>query len=127
MFCPNCGAPANEAQVHCTKCGAGLAPQTNRPNGEHVPGFGMAIASLVLGIVSLVFFCLPVVAITCAIIGIALGGVSLVMAKKANGKGSMAIAGIACSCVALGILIVIFVLAALLAGTMGLAFLAAFA
>ena len=65
----------------------------NKPNGE---GKGFAITSLVLGIVSLVLFCIPYLAILCAIAAIVFGVIGL---KKA-GKG-MAIAGLILGIVAL--------------------------
>ncbi len=112
MFCPNCGAPANENQACCTQCGAMLTAQAypvNQPTSQRAPGLGLAITSMVLGIVSLALFCMIYFAIPCAIVGIALGGVALSKAKKANAKSGMAVAGIACSCVSLGILIVLVV------------------
>ncbi len=120
MFCPNCGAPANENQARCTQCGAALTTSVaypNQPVPARTPGLGLAITSMVLGIVSLALFCIIYFAIPCAIVGIALGGVALSKAKKANGKSGMAVAGIACSCVSLGILIVLLVAV----GTSGLA------
>ncbi len=120
MFCPKCGTPANENQSHCTNCGAPLNAQQqvyqqqynapyNAPANKSVPGLGLAVTSMVLGIVSVVLFCIIYVAIPCAIVGIALGGVALLKAKRANVKSGMAIAGITCSCVALGILIILAV------------------
>ncbi len=111
MFCPNCGTPANENQTCCAKCGAALKAQGNQPISNRSPGLGLAITSMVLGIVSLVLFCVIYLAIPCAIVGIALGGVALSKAKKANAKSGMAVAGITCSCVSLGILIVLVVAA----------------
>lgn len=62
-------------------------------------GAGLAIASMVLGIVALVLSCcIPYVTFVCALVGVILGGVSL--AKKKGGKG-MAIAGLVCSIIAL--------------------------
>ncbi len=62
-------------------------------------GSGMAIASMVLGIVSLVLSCcIPYVPFICALIGVILAAVSL--SKKLPGKG-MAIAGLVCSIISL--------------------------
>lgn len=80
-------------------------PQVKAP----VPGKGVGIAGMVLGIVSLALFCAWYLAIPCAIIGAALGGVGLSKAKAAGMKNGMAAAGVACSCVALG-LALLFVL-----------------
>ncbi len=115
MFCPKCGAPANENQTCCTNCGAPLAPQTFQSSQQtlhRAPGFGLAIASMVLGICSLALFCVICLAIPCAIIGIILGGIALRKAKKAQTKSGMAVAGIVCSCVSLGILIVLIIIGA---------------
>lgn len=63
---------------------------------------GMAIASLVLGILSLLLCCVPYISIICGIIGLVLGCMSM----KSSGKG-MAIAGLICS--AFGIIISIII------------------
>lgn len=55
------------------------------------PSNGMAIGSLVLGIVSIVLFCIPYVTIPAAIVGLILGIISL---KNNKGSKGMAIAGI---------------------------------
>ncbi len=122
MFCPNCGAPANENQAQCANCGTLLTSQISQSNqspSTRVPGFGLAIASMVLGIVSLALFCVIYFAIPCAIVGIALAAISLTKAKKANVKSGMAIAGLVCSCVSLGILIIIVIFAVAIAGSIG--------
>lgn len=62
-------------------------------------GSGLAIASMVLGIVALVMSCcFYFISIPCAVVGVVLGAVSL--AGQKPGKG-MAIAGIVCSIVSL--------------------------
>ncbi len=112
MFCPNCGTPANEDQTCCAKCGTVLTTQAapfRQPAPVRTPGLGLGITSMVLGIVSLALFCVIYLAIPCAIVGVVLGGIALSKAKKANAKSGMAIAGITCSCVALGILIVLII------------------
>ncbi len=75
----------------------------NMPPQEPKGGAGLGIASMVLGIVSLVLFCLPYICFPGGIISIILGGVNL--AKKNPGKG-MAIAGIVCSIIAIAIYII---------------------
>lgn len=60
---------------------------------------GLAIASMVLGIVALVLSCcVPYLPIILALLAVVLGGVSL--AKKKGGKG-MAIAGLVCGIIGL--------------------------
>ena len=69
---------------------------------------GLAIASMVLGIVSLVLSCVWYVSIPAAIVGIILG----VMHNKKNGKCGMSTAGIACSIISLVLTVLLLVLAA---------------
>lgn len=65
---------------------------------------GLAVASMVLGIVAVVFSCCFIyVSIPCGIVGLILGAVSL--ATKKGGKG-MAIAGIVCSIVSIAVVII---------------------
>ncbi len=78
--------------------------------GPAVPGKGLGIGSMVLGIVSLALFCIWYLAIPCAIVGAALGGVAYSKAKQAGMKNGMAAAGIACSCVALGIAVIMLII-----------------
>ncbi len=71
-----------------------------------VPAKGLGIASMVLGIISLVLFCIWYLSIPCAIIGAALGGVALNKAKEVGMKNGLATAGITCSCVSLGLRVI---------------------
>lgn len=122
MVCKNCGTQNEPNAVFCRSCGADLRevevqtpvtpeptyaayngepyngePYTGEPVGQtSEPGKGMAIASMVLGIVS--FFCFGIITAPLAII---FGGV----AKSKGYKGGMATAGIVCGAVGLGILL----------------------
>ncbi len=84
---------------------------------SNAPGTsGQAIASMVLGIVSLVIFYLGLVT---AIVGLCLGVVSI---KKCKPRGSlkgrgMAIAGIVCSIIALALWIIVLIAVAAVAGS----------
>ncbi len=73
-------------------------PQGGQPAGyrQAYPGptKGFAIASMVVGICSIVFAWLPYLSLILGLVGLVLGIVSL--AKKMGGKG-MAIAGVVCS------------------------------
>src|SRR5205085_4147524 len=73
------------------------------------PASGMAIASLVLGIISIVLFCISYVSLPCAILAIVLGalGRSKASAGQAGGKG-MATAGMIMGLVAIGLVIIAF-------------------
>ena len=124
MFCSKCGLTLNAGDTVCKTCGQPndnvqnaqqtqnfnnqTTPYTHYSQPQQVGGAGMAIASMVLGIISLVGFCAWYVAIPCAIVGIILGLVSL--SRKARGRG-MAIAGVVTGAVgiALAIIIVIWV------------------
>lgn len=120
MFCQNCGRQNPDGTAFCSNCGSALngapvapvAPVTpvvpTAPAASSVPGKGLGIASMVLGIISLVMFCTGWFAIICAIVGTALGGVALKKAKDAGVKNSMATAGLACSVVALGLAVAVY-------------------
>lgn len=83
MVCNNCGTSNDSNATVCTTCGAYLtAPAANTESGN-----GFAIASLVLGIVSI--FCFAIITGT---LGIVFG----YMAKSKGYKGGMATAGIVC-------------------------------
>ncbi len=122
-FCETCGKQMEDEVIVCPNCGAQAASanQANQQNGQgDVPPVynqggpvygqpvmpepqkervGFAVASMVCGIVSLVFSCcIPWVTFILALVGVILGGVSI--ATKKGGKG-MAIAGLVCSIVAL--------------------------
>ena len=82
---------------------------------------GMAIASMVCGICSLVFFWVPFVNLILGIVAVALGHVQLSNIKKLpqdfDGKG-MAIAGLATGYVTIGLVIIAFI--GVMAGTAAL-------
>ncbi|NMB30561.1 MAG: DUF4190 domain-containing protein [Clostridiales bacterium] len=82
-------------------------PQMQEPMQPQQGGNGMAIASLVLGIVSIVTCCWWQVSVVVAIVGLVLG--ILHNKKQTTGRG-MAIAGIVLSIVGLAISIIIIVL-----------------
>ncbi len=73
--------------------------------GQH-PKKGMCVASMVLGIVSLAFFCIWWISIPCGIIALALG----LTANKA-GKNSMATAGLVMGIIGLAVSALVTILA----------------
>ena len=75
---------------------------------------GLAVTSMVLGIVSLVLFCVIYVSIPCAIIAVVLGSVARGKVKRGEG-GGMAMAGLVCGCIAIvvAVLWVVFIAAML--------------
>lgn len=78
-----------------------------------VPGKGLGVAGMVLGIISLVFCCCTLyISVPCAVIGLILSAVGMSKAKKAGMKNGCAVAGIVCSCIALALTILVYVLAA---------------
>ena len=126
MFCPKCGSMNEDAAAHCAQCGALLqeeAAQATNPDLQvnqaptyqapvyQAPkakpeGYGMGIAAMVLGIISLVFFCAVWLSVPCAIVGLILGVVAMNKAKVQGLKNSMAVAGLVCSCISLAVLVV---------------------
>lgn len=72
-------------------------------------GQGMAIASMVLGIVSIALCCIWYLSLICAIVSIVFG----IMNNRKNGRNAMATAGIVCSIIGIVLTIAILVLAAI--------------
>ncbi len=133
MVCNNCGNQNVDNANNCAFCGAPLnaqqaAPQAapqQPPMGQpmyqqpmyqqpvqapSVPGKGLGIAGMVLGIVSLALWCFIYLAIPCAIIGLILSAIGMKKAKDVGMKNGMAVAGIVCSAIALGILVIIWII-----------------
>ena len=113
--CIRCGAQLEDAAQFCGNCGAqqnvqSVYQQPVYAANVKVPGKGMGIASMVLGIISLVFFCVWYISIPCAIIGVSLGGLSKSKANQVGAPSSASSAGIACSCIALGLALIFIVL-----------------
>lgn len=78
-----------------------------------VPGKGMGIAGMVLGIIALVFgCCTEYVSIPCAVIGLILSIVAMSKAKKAGMKNGCAVAGLVCCCISLALAVIGYILAA---------------
>lgn len=117
LFCSKCGANNAPGVGFCSNCGSPLNVQ--QPNvqpiytnaNQPVPGNGMGIASMVLGIVSLVLFCVWYLAIPCAIVGVILGAVAINKAKMVGAKNGMATAGIVCSVIAIAIALILIIFA----------------
>ena len=75
-------------------------------------GSGLAIASMVLGLVSVVIFCIWYVALPCAIIAVVLGFIARAKANRGEASGGgMAMAGIVLGFVAIGIAVLVIILA----------------
>ncbi|HTM23252.1 MAG TPA: DUF4190 domain-containing protein [Kofleriaceae bacterium] len=69
---------------------------------QEQPGNGMAVAGMVLGIISVVLFFIPLVGAVIALVGLILSFAGMSRANNIGGKGKgMAIAGLVCSIVGL--------------------------
>lgn len=90
---------------------------TVETSNEAPQGKGMAIASMVLGIVSIVLCCIWYISVPCAIIGLILG----ILYNKKGTKSGMATAGIVCSIIAIVLVVLVFILAALGLAALGAA------
>lgn len=118
-FCASCGAPLKEEQPAPQQpAQQPVQPTYQQPVQQPaqpayqqpgypvqqpvVPGKGMGIAGMVLGIIGLVLMCFWYLGIPCAIIGLILSGLATSKAKQVGLKNGMATAGIVCSCIALG-------------------------
>jgi len=136
MFCNHCGAACDDGAKFCPACGVDFsAPTPVQPGYQPpvyqqpiqpvyqppiyqqlypvvpaVPGKGQGIASLVLGIISLVLLISIDVSFICAIVGIILGSVAISKAKSVGMKNGFAVAGLTCSIIAVCLMIIIFVL-----------------
>ena len=99
MFCRNCGTQMADGTAFCPNCGtsqvaqAPVQPQqpaygyTPVPQADPQPAKGLAVASLVMGIISLIVF-----AVIAGPLGIIFGG----LAKSKGNRSGMATAGIVC-------------------------------
>ena len=84
-----------------------------------LPGMGQGIASMSVGIFSLVFFCIWYLALPGSIVGLALGSVANRKAKEVDRKNGMATAGVICSAIALGLSILMILLVILVGVELG--------
>lgn len=128
MTCQKCGAELNAGETYCTRCGAAVEPEGARMTSEQYSALrGKMIASMVTGILSLVFAWFgwsAIIALALAITGLVLG----IQARKAAPAGmptGMATAGVACSVAGIVIASAAFVGCLLCTGVLGLAGMAA--
>lgn len=118
MICRKCGTNVPDGAPACHVCGTPMGYAAPVP--ASVPGKGLGIAGMVLGIVSLVFFCIWYISLPCGITGIILSAVSKSKAKPYGAKSGLATAGIVCSAIALGLMILFIILVAIGIAEMGL-------
>jgi prepilin-type processing-associated H-X9-DG protein len=101
MYCPKCGAQNPDAAQICSSCGAVLTPPVAQPPLTPAKTSGMAIASLILAILS------PFTCFISAIPAIILGIVSLV--KISQSRDQLKGVGLAVTGIALPVALVPFV------------------
>jgi hypothetical protein len=99
----------------------GLAPQVpgntyTQPTQQQ--GNGLAVAGMVLGIISLPLICLWPISIPCAIVGLCLSVVGKNNAQKTNSGEGMALAGLVLSCITLALLAALLISFLMGLGTM---------
>lgn len=114
IICPQCGKEISANEQECPYCGLSLQHSSqndpyqqpyqtqNKPQGSS----GLSIASMVLGILALVFSCLGLGWIL-GIIGLILGIISVY--NKNPGRG-MAIAGITTSAISIVLIVILLVI-----------------
>ena len=122
-FCANCGAPLNAQQQQQAPQQQYQAPQqqyqapqqqyqapqyqpqmpyTPVPKPE-LPGKGMGITAMILGIAAISFYCFWFLSIPLGIVALVLGANASGKAKRAGMKNGMAVAGIITGSIGLGI------------------------
>ena len=104
IHCPLCGETISHRAVRCRYCGEEI---NGGGGGQYYPQqqqktCGLAIASMVLGIIGLVTFCIWVITIPCSLLAVILGAVAMRKIKSHNLQGQgMAIAGLVCGIIAM--------------------------
>ena len=134
MFCPNCGGQNPDNATFCATCGTSFAQQQapvapvygGAPVGGYAPapvdnpGKGLGIAGMILGIISLAFFCLWYLAIPCAVASIILSAIGMSKSKNAGMKNGMATAGLICSIISVALALIIVAAGAAFLADLGL-------
>ena len=88
------------------------APAPAPPAAAQGGGNGLAIAGMILGIVGLVGLCLWYIGLPCAIVGLILSIQGKKKAKVTGTGAGMATTGVVISCVAIGLTVLLLILAA---------------
>ena len=94
-------------------------PPPPPPPPTSPPGKGMSIASMVLGIISLVLFWFIYLSVPLALIGIILGAISKKKLSEVGAPSGMATAGITTSIIAIALVILIVLIVVACVGAMG--------
>jgi hypothetical protein len=103
MYCSKCGKQVEDGAMFCSGCGAALQNNQNIPvsNENTKKGAGMAIASLVLGIIGIIAWIIPIIGLPIGIVALVLG----ILGIKRSSKG-MSIAGIVLAVICLVLTII---------------------
>lgn len=121
-YCPRCGSRCGDADLHCGNCGFYFDSQNPAGSSFSSGGYpspapqtnGMAVASMVLGIVGLVTLC-GCIGFVLAVVALVLGIVSYGSIRNSHGRQSgsgMAIAGMVMGAVPIVLLVVVLILSA---------------
>ena len=142
MYCEFCGGFVPDGSTTCPNCGKMISPTgapqgqapangANTPNvtyqnvyvqkqNENIPGKGEAVASMVLGIVGLVFtfilsgFGLGFIAVICGIIGLILS----IISKNKGYEGGMRTAGFVMNIIVIVVAILVVIACAACLGSL---------
>lgn len=103
--CPRCSTVNPAGATACPSCGHTFRTQFATNPTTAIPAYGtqresngLAVTAMILGIVALVFFCFWWMSFPCAVLAIVFGVLSTKSAQR-----SMAIAGLTCGAISLGI------------------------
>ena len=119
MICNKCGKVIEDSSTFCSRCGERVFPSDFEKNNnesrieyydfqaQRNPSIGLGIASLVLGILSIIFSWTIILPVIFAILSIVFGAIQL---SKKSAKG-MSIAGIITSFIGLVLVVIIFTFA----------------
>jgi hypothetical protein len=104
-----CGESIAATARRCRHCGEVIGSRPTYPSHGYAPTAGSAVASLVLGIVGLLTFCLWFVTIPCSLLAVGLGiaGIRASRSGQYQGEG-LAIAGLVLGAVGLLFCILVY-------------------
>lgn len=139
-FCPKCGSQLAETSYQQYEQPQYQEPQYQNPQYQNpqqqyappaqvvyvsnekqgVPGKGLGIASMVLGIIAFAFSCSWYISLPLGLTSLILGVVGKIKAKSAGSKNGFATAGIICSIFAIAWIIILLLGLGSLIGVTGL-------
>lgn len=100
MYCGKCGSTIPDGDVFCSECGAPISGNSEKSSEQVIlqPApitrtNGVAIAGLIIGIVSLCLCWLPIVGMIIGIVGLVLSIIGLRLKKSYGSGGGMAAIG----------------------------------